>query len=70
MKRFDPRLEITRLDQRAHLLTGLLDALSNLTATKLDDGEASILVQCQLHARNLARDIDEAGAPLNTWRAA
>lgn len=61
----DPRTEITRLDQGAHHLSGLLDALWNLAHSKLDDAEVSVLLQCQMTARKMAHAIDETVAPLN-----
>ena len=61
----DPRLEITRLDQGAHHLSGLLDALWNLAHSKLDDAEVAVLLQAQMTSRRMAKAIDECTAPLN-----
>ncbi len=64
MKR-DPKTEITRLDQGAHHLSGLLDALWNLAHSKLDDAEVAVLLQAQMTSRRMAKAIDECSAPLN-----
>ena len=66
----DPRLEITRLDQGAHHLSGMLDALWGLAHEKLDEAEIAVLLQCQMTARTLAKAIDETAAPMNIRRVA